>query len=183
MKRAAFVIPGDLSLPTGGYAYDRRVMALLAGCVVKLLDRADSFHFGYAYFEPLLNTIRGLLILVIVAFGVGSAVSALFSGGRALNPGLALIYSVIVGAICIALSFAQARYARRTGSPLLQVDARNWFIDGILTVAVGLAFVASLLLSWSSWSHLLPYVDPIVVIVLGVILVPTRRCPARRPAR
>jgi glycosyltransferase involved in cell wall biosynthesis len=30
MTRAAFVIPGDITLPTGGYAYDRRVLAALA---------------------------------------------------------------------------------------------------------------------------------------------------------
>ncbi|MFN3891134.1 MAG: glycosyltransferase family 4 protein [Beijerinckiaceae bacterium] len=45
--RLAFAIPGDLSTPTGGYVYDRRVMALLPehGVDARVLALPDSFPF------------------------------------------------------------------------------------------------------------------------------------------
>lgn len=45
MTAAAFAIPGDIDLPTGGYTYDRRVLALLPsqGIVAQRLQLPGSF--------------------------------------------------------------------------------------------------------------------------------------------
>ncbi len=45
MTRAVFAIPGNIDLPTGGYAYDRRVLSLLPqfGVAVRHLELPGSF--------------------------------------------------------------------------------------------------------------------------------------------
>jgi glycosyltransferase involved in cell wall biosynthesis len=45
VKRVVFAVPGSLDTPTGGYAYDRRIMAELRqlGWDVKYLDIGDGF--------------------------------------------------------------------------------------------------------------------------------------------
>jgi glycosyltransferase involved in cell wall biosynthesis len=45
VKRFAFAVPGDLATPTGGYAYDRRMMAELGelGWQIDLLDLGNGF--------------------------------------------------------------------------------------------------------------------------------------------
>jgi glycosyltransferase involved in cell wall biosynthesis len=47
VKRAAFAVPGDLETPTGGYAYDKRIIAELArmGWQIELVDLGEGFPF------------------------------------------------------------------------------------------------------------------------------------------
>ena len=60
----------------------------------------------------------------------------------------------------------QLRSYRATGSPLLEVDAKNWLVDGVISTAVALGFVTAALLEASRYSDWVPYVDPILVLVV-----------------
>ena len=170
----AFLTQSDAILIDGVYSLVSLVMTFLAARVARLIDGGGShrFHFGYAHFEPLLNTVRVAVILGIAGFAFLSAVESLINGGRPLNPGLAVFYGIGSAVICVSLSFIQRKTAEKVGSPILSVDARNWFVDGMLSSAVGFAFLVAFFLSRAGFSSWLPFVDPVLVIVMICMVVP-----------
>ena len=149
------------------------VLALLTIRVAKLVEGPadDWFHFGYAAFEPMLNTIKGLLLLGVCGFSSVSAIGALMRGGRSLNPGWALLYAVLAATGAGVMAGLQRRAAKKTGSPLLAVDVQNWKIDALLSVGVAVAFLAAFLLRDSRWSEALPYVDPALVTLMVAVMI------------
>ena len=149
------------------------VLSLLTIRVARLVQGPANewFHFGFAAFEPMLNTVKGLLLLGICGFSMVSAINALMHGGRALNPGWALVYAVVAALGAGLLAVVQNRAAKATGSPLLEVDVKNWKIDSLLSAGIGVAFLAAFLLRDSQGSELLPYVDPTLVVLLVVIMI------------
>ena len=59
------------------------IMSLLTLKVASLIHKGESprFQFGYNNFEPLLNMVKGLIILTLSVFALASSVSALLHGG------------------------------------------------------------------------------------------------------
>jgi cation diffusion facilitator family transporter len=154
------------------------VMALVTirvACLV-LQPPDEHFHFGYAQFEPFLNTIKGLLMLGVAAFALAGSIGAIVKGGREVQPGLGIVYAVIALAGCLVVGAVQRRAARRIGSPLLEVDSKNWLIDGLLSGVVAAVFGLALILGRTRFAYMVPYVDPVLVIVLilAILAVPIR---------
>lgn len=111
MTRVAFAVPGDLTTPTGGYAYDRRMIAELGelGWQVDLIDLGDGFPWPDAATRwdaqaKLLALPEGRTVIVDgLALGVLPEAAAQLRGR---NPLLALVHHPL--ALESGLSAAQA---------------------------------------------------------------------------
>lgn len=150
------------------------VVVLLSSRLAGVIETAGSpdFPFGYAHFEPLINMVRGLLILTISGFAMFGAIRSLLAGGTGLDPIKGVGYAVVIGSGCLVMAGVQRRRARRTGSPMLAVDAKNWIVNGAITGVVGVAFLVAWLIESTSLAWLVPYVDSILVIVLVIATTP-----------
>ena len=139
--------------------------------VARLVQRGDDqrFPYGYGFFEPLINGMKGVLVLGVTLMAIVGAVEALVTGGRAIAPGWAIAYAVLATTACCALALITRRGAKRTGSPLIRADAENWLVNGAISGAVLLAFVGVYLMQGTDLEFLVPYADPTLVLVIVAI--------------
>lgn len=170
----AILTSSDAVLLDGLFSLVGFAIGLVSLRVATLVRRPDDelYHFGYAAYEPMLNLSKGLLMAFITIFALVSAVEVALHGGRSIQAGWASVYAGIAAVGCFTIAVSQRALARRTSSPLLEVDSKNWLIDGLMSVAVGVAFVIAVFLQGGSLAHLLPYADPAVVIILVVLSLP-----------
>ena len=136
VKRFAFAVPGDLATPTGGYAYDRRMIAELGdlGWQVDLLDLGDGFPWPSeatrtAALTQLLAIPAGRAIVVDgLALGVLPEAAAQLAGR---NPLLALVHHPL--ALEAGLSAEQADALR--GSERAALSA----VQGVIVTSAATA--------------------------------------------
>ncbi|RKX29022.1 MAG: cation transporter, partial [Verrucomicrobia bacterium] len=114
------------------------ITGLFAMKVARLMLQGENndFPVGYAYFEPLINGGKGVLMFAVTLVALISAVVALFNGGRPIALGYAVIYGVFATVVCWVVALLIRGFARRSGSPLVQADASNWIVNAAISSAV-----------------------------------------------
>ncbi|MDJ0845279.1 MAG: cation transporter [Crocosphaera sp.] len=150
------------------------MMALITLGVAWLQKQPENeqFNFGYLSFIPLVNLIKGLLIFLLSLFALTSAVTAMLHGGRTLNANVAVIYALIAAAGCLITALIQKKIAQQTRSLMIEVDAKNWLINGLISLCVGVAFGIVIFIKNTALAWFVPYADSTLVIILILITLP-----------
>ncbi|KIF49829.1 cobalt-zinc-cadmium resistance protein [Vibrio owensii 47666-1] len=179
------------ALLASGFAIGGMVLGLLVGSIVIVFDGVYSlvsllltllslaasyyiskpsksiFPFGKAVLEPIVIAIKAAVILVVVAFSLFSAVTALMTGGREVDASIATIFGVVNVIGCGYAWWFMAKKSRRFSSGLIEAEKKQWQMDTLLSVAVTLGFIAAWLVSLTPYAHYAVYADPMMMVLMG----------------
>ncbi|WP_165838824.1 cation diffusion facilitator family transporter [Roseicella frigidaeris] len=158
----------------GLYSLIDAAMTALALGVSVLLSRGSSrhFQFGFWHLEPMLVLLNSVVLALSCGYAFLGALNDLFRAGRGTDFGPGLLYVVGAGLAEFSLWLAMRRQARRLGSDLIALDARAWLISGLLSIGLGLSFGLGLALHGTEWAGLIPYLDPAILAVMALLLLP-----------
>lgn len=158
-------------------------MTVLSLFVARLITRSTlekglpehlhrRFSLGFWHLEPMVLTLNATVLLSITLYAGFSAVTSLLSGGRTMEFGPAMIYAAVVVALSAVMGWYEHRANRRIKSDFVKMDVIGWIMAGGITAALLVAFAIGFSLEGTRHGWIAPYIDPAVLLLVCLALLP-----------
>ena len=95
------------------------------------------------------------------------------SGGRHVDFGPAIFYAIFFTVADTAYYLYVRRINKSLQSNLIKFDNVSWYVDALLEAAILISFVVATMLESTEYARWATYIDPIVLIILAVQMVPS----------
>ncbi|WP_128255467.1 cation diffusion facilitator family transporter [Falsirhodobacter deserti] len=178
------VLSGSFSIMFDGiYSLLDVVMSLMSLMVAKLII-ADTnagnlpeklrqrFSMGFWHLEPIVLGVNGILLISVATYALINAISSALDGGTDLHLGAAIGYAAVTLVICVAMAVVEVVANRRVGSALVSLDIQGWIMASGITGALLAAFSIAWMIEGTQWNWMVPYIDPIILGVVCIVLIP-----------
>lgn len=166
------VANSQVILLDGAYMVIGVVLTALSLTASRLMAAGPTtrFPFGLEALAPLAVGVQGMALLAVSGYAAAEAVRLLVHGGTDVAAGSVAGYALLSGLAALGLH----RYVRSAdpSSDLLNAEARQWWAGALLSLVVCLGALAALLMRAVGWTAVERYVDPVLVLVACLMLVP-----------
>lgn len=167
----------------GVYALTDATMTIVALLVSNLIASSTAvgparsklvkhFTMGFWHLEPMVLGLNGIMLTGAAVYALINAIGSILSGGRHLDFDQAIIYAVVTLVVTIGMAIYGQRANRTIHSDFIALDAKAWIMSAGLTAALLIAFVFGYMVQGTELAWVSPYVDPAVLALVCVIIIP-----------
>lgn len=169
-----FISGAESILFDGFFSLIATFIKVLMLITAKLIAKQSNhrFQFGFWHLEPMVLLIEGSFLLLIAIYALLNGVFGILNGGREIELGMVIIYAAVFTVVEFAYFFYVRHRNRRLKSSLIQFDNISWLVDAMLSVGLLVSFVTALLLKQYGHGEWAVYVDPLILIVLALSMLP-----------
>ncbi|WP_025808032.1 cation diffusion facilitator family transporter [Pseudomonas chlororaphis] len=169
-----FVSGAQSILFDGFFSLIATFIKVLMLITAKLIAKESNhrFQFGFWHLEPMVLLIEGSFLLLIAIYAFLNGVFGIINGGREIELGLVIVYASVFTVVEFGYFFYVRHRNRKLKSSLIQFDNISWLVDAMLSVGLLISFVTALLLKQYGHGEWAVYVDPLILIVLALSMLP-----------
>lgn len=178
-------LSGSLAIMFDGlFSLIDAAVTLLMLAVARLVASEGNrrFQFGYWHLEPMVLGFKATILVILVGYGAINAVQSMLAGGNHLQLGMALTYATATTVVCVLIWLYLRRQNERLESELVRLEQHGWMMSALISAALLVGFAVSAILQGTALAHLVPYIDPAILALLSLALLPVPLKEARRAA-
>lgn len=142
--------------------------------------RSARYPIGPVAWVPLLNTAKGLFLLLICVGGLLDAIALLREPDGRVDFRWPAVYALFVVSFEFTNFLYCRRVARQISSSLLETEAKEWLAECFSSLLILFAFGLTWLLQGGPHDGLTAYVDPLLAILLVAATLPLAASILRR---
>lgn len=167
-------IESDVVILNGVFSLVSLIGSVLYVTAARLVTRpADRrFQFGYAHVEPMVNSVNGMLVLVICIYAFINGIEGLRAGGSEVDAASVVGFGALTGIVSLAIGSYELRVGRRLGSQLLRNDGREWLMDAMFSLVTLAGFAVLFVLPEPLRGLWARYADSALVALLALLFLP-----------
>ena len=168
-----WALDSDMIIFDGLYSFISVILSMLSLYINNYMAKRDfeKFPFGKHILEPIVISIKSLIIAIMCLYSLIDAIKTIVSGGNSVSLGLAIIYSIVSVVGCGVISFYMKIKEKELSSELIKAECMQWFMDTALSTAVLVAFLVAEVLAKTKLNILNPYIDPGMTVVVSLIFI------------
>ena len=168
-----WALDSDMIIFDGLYSFISVILSMLSLYINKYMAKRDfeKFPFGKHILEPIVISIKSLIIAIMCLYSLVGAIKTILTGGNNLEFGLAIIYSIISVIGCGAISLYMKVKSKSLSSELIKAEFTQWLMDTSLSTAVLVAFIIGIIISNTKLNFLNSYIDPGMTAVVSLVCI------------
>jgi predicted Co/Zn/Cd cation transporter (cation efflux family) len=169
-----FLLGSEVVLLDGLFTLIGIPTAILGLVVTKVSQEnpSEEYPLGLRQTRPMLELFKSLLLLGLISLALINAVNTLLSGGSSLEGASIAFYGGAAMLACFLVAGVISAMGGAKPSSLVKLERFQWIQDGLLSGIIGVAFGIVAWIDLPAVRFIGPFLDQILVILLGVIFIP-----------